>query len=137
VPVGAGGESAVAEGVRTPEVVGSDGGSVGDSVSVPTVDAGGVDPVPSQVDGGNTSASGGEDLTDSAPIGAPDEVKEGTQEGAVPTAEEGSRARSRFDDRSLGEKIAGIHNTAAQVQQHLPEDAATVSAPTLNIQHGE
>jgi type IV secretion system protein TrbL len=137
VPASGGGEAVVAEGVRTPEAAGSGSDSVGGSASVPPVDAGGVDPVPSQVDGGNTSASGGEDLTDSAPIGAPDEVKEGTQEGAVPTEEEGSRARSRFDDRSLGEKIAGIHNTAAQVQQHLPEDAATVSAPTLNIQHGE
>jgi type IV secretion system protein TrbL len=68
---------------------------------------------------------------------APGVVREGPLGVANPSGEEESRARSRSDDCSLGEKISGIHNTAAQVQQHLPEDSATVSAPTLNIQHGE
>ena len=39
--------------------------------------------------------------------------------------------------RSLGEKISGVHHAAAQAHQHLPQDSATVSAPTLHIQHGE
>ena len=68
---------------------------------------------------------------------APGVVREGPLGVANPSGEERSHTRSRSDDRSLGEKISGIHNTAAQVQQHLPEDSATVSAPTLNIQHGE
>ncbi len=102
-----------------------------------SADAGGVNPAPSQVAGGSTGASEGEGVTAPAPIGAPGAVREGPLGVVNPAGEEGSGARSRSDDRSLGEKISGIHNTAAQVHQHLPEDSATVSAPTLNIQHGE
>ena len=101
------------------------------------VDAGGANPAPSQDAGRSTTASGEANSSAPAPIQAPGVVREGPLGVANPSGEEGSRARGRSDDRSLGEKISGIHNTAAQVQQHLPEDSATVSAPTLNIQHGE
>ena len=101
------------------------------------VDAGGVNPAPSQGPGGSTAASGESSPSAPAPTQEPSVVREGPLGGVDRAGEEGSRARSRSDDRSLGEKISGIHNTAAQVQQHLPEDSATVSAPTLNIQHGE
>ena len=102
-----------------------------------SADAGGVNPALSQVAGGSTRASEGEGVTAPAPIQAPGVVRESPLGVVNAAREEGSGARSRSDDRSLGEKISGIHNTAAQVQQHLPEDSATVSAPTLNIQHGE
>ncbi len=116
---------------------GTPGAVVVSGSSPASVDAGGVNPVPPQVAGGSTAAGEGAGVTAPAPIQAPGVVREGPLGVVNPAGEEGTSARSRSDDRSLGEKISGIHNTAAQVQQHLPEDSATVSAPTLNIQHGE
>ena len=116
---------------------GTPGAVVASGSSPASVEAGGVNPVPSKVAGGSTAASEAEVVTAPAPIQAPGVVREGPPGVANAAQEEGSGARSRSDDRSLGEKISGIHNTVAQVQQHLPEDSATVSAPTLNIQHGE
>jgi type IV secretion system protein TrbL len=137
VPVSNGGEAVMAEGASTPDVAGSVGGSVQEAASVPRADANGANTVHSQLEGVSSTASGGAGLTDSAPIEAPAAKKESPLGGVTPAGEEASRARGRSDGRSLGEKISGIHNTAAQVHQHLPEDSATVSAPTLNIQHGE
>jgi type IV secretion system protein TrbL len=85
----------------------------------------------------SSAATGEASLSGESPTASPVVVTEAPL-GAVSPAEEGaSSARSRSDGRSLGEKISGIHNAAAQVHQHLPQDSATVSAPTLNIQHGE
>jgi len=137
VPVSNGGEAVTAEGAQVSEVAGFNGGSVQQPTAVTPVDAGGVNPTPSQVVGGSTAASGGAGPTDSAPIAAPGIVSGSPLVGVNSAGEEASHVRGRSDNRSLGEKISGIHNTAAQVQQHLPEDSATVSAPTLNIQHGE
>jgi type IV secretion system protein TrbL len=119
------------------DVAGSGGVSVGEPAVVEPVDASGVSTVAPQVAGGSTAAAGGAGFTSGAPIEVPGVVKESPLGGGSPAGEEASRGKGRSDDRSLGEKISGIHNTAAQVHQHLPEDSATVSAPTLNIQHGE
>ena len=137
VPVSSGGESIVTEVAEAPDVADSGGGTIGEATFVPPVDAGEANAMPSQVEGGSTAASGDTSSTTSAPIQAPGVVKESPLGVVNPAREEASRARGRSEDRSLGETISGIHNTAAQVQQHLPEDSATVSAPTLNIQHGE
>lgn len=134
VPESGGGATVVAEGAPTPVVAGSGGSSVGEPTGVDPVELGAAAP---QAGSRSTAASGGAGVTAGAPVGAPSALKEGSLAGAVPTGEEGARRKGRSDDRSLGEKISGIHNTAAQVHQHLPEDSATVSAPTLNIQHGE
>jgi type IV secretion system protein TrbL len=142
-PSASGGGGGVVAVDPPPATVGAQGeksarsADVASGSSPASVDAGGVNPAPSQVAGGSTGASEGEGVTAPAPIGAPGAVREGPLGVVNPAGGEGSGARSRSDDRSLGEKISGIHNTAAQVQQHLPEDSATVSAPTLNIQHGE
>jgi len=136
VPVRGGGESVGTEGTQAPDVAGSNEGSIQETASVPSVDASGINPASSDA-GGSTAASEEASPASSAPIEAPGVVKEGPLGGVNPAVEEASRRRGRSDDRSLGEKIAGIHNTAAQVQQHLPEDSATVTAPTLNIHHGE
>jgi len=119
------------------DVAGSGGVSVGEPAVVEPVDASGVSTVAPQVAGRSTAAAGGAGFTSGAPIEVPGVVKESPLGGGSPAGEEASRGKGRSDDRSLGEKISGIHNTAAQVHQHLPEDSATVSAPTLNIQHGE
>jgi len=125
------------EGGHAQDVAGFGGVAVGEPAVAEPVEASGVNAAAPQVAGGSTATSGGAGLTSGAPIEAPGVVKESPLGGVIPTGEEDSRARGRSDDRSLGEKISGIHNTAAQVHQHLPEDSATVSAPTLNIQHGE
>jgi type IV secretion system protein TrbL len=92
--------------------------------------------VPASEDG-SSAATGEASLSGESPTASPGVVTEAPL-GAVSPAEEGaSSARSRSDGRSLGERISGVHNAAAQVHQHLPQDSATVSAPTLNIQHGE
>jgi type IV secretion system protein TrbL len=137
VPVNGGGGGVEVEGAQAPDVAGSGSDSVGEPTVVPPVDASGVSPVPTQVAGGSTAASEGVGRTAGVPIGVPGVLKESPLGGVNPAGEEASDRRGRSDDQSLGEKISGIHNTAAQVQQHLPEDSATVSAPTLNIQHGE
>ena len=137
VPVSGGGGGVKVEGAQAPDVAGSGSDSVGESTVVPPVDASGVNPVPPQVAGGNTASSEGVGRAAGAPIGVPGVMKESLLGGVNPAGEEASHRRGRSDDRSLNEKISGIHNTAAQIQQHLPEDSATVSAPTLNIQHGE
>jgi len=137
LPVSGGGGGVEVEGAQAPDVAGSGSDSVGEPTVVPPVDVSGVNPVPPQVADGNTASSEGVGRTAGAPIGVPGVLKESPLGGVNPAGEEASHRRGRSDDRSLGEKISGIHNTAAQVQQHLPEDSATVSAPTLNIQHGE
>jgi len=125
------------EGAHAQDVAGSGGVSVGEPAVAEPVEASGVDVVAPQVAGESTAAAGGAGFTSGPPIGVPGVMKESLLGGVNPAGEEASRGRDRSDDRSLGEKISGIHNTAAQVHQHLPEDSATVSAPTLNIQHGE
>jgi hypothetical protein len=137
VPESGGGETVVAEGAPTPGGTGSGGSSAGEPAVVVPVEMGEVSGVAPQVAGAGTAAAGEAGFTADAPVGLPGAVKEGSLGGVTPTREEASRGKGRSDDRSLGEKISGIHNTAAQVHQHLPEDSATVSAPTLNIQHGE
>ena len=98
------------------------------------------DPTPASVpvSGVESSAPTGEaGPLGESPAGAAGVVTEAPLGAVSPAEEEASSARSRSDGRSLGEKISGIHNAAAQAHQHLPEDSATVSAPTLHIQHGE
>jgi type IV secretion system protein TrbL len=114
----------------------------GDSASVPVADGSvsdsGATPTGVPVsEGGSSAAMGEASLSGGSPTASPG-VETEAPLGAVSAAqEEASSARSRSDGRSLGEKISGIHNAAAQAHQHLPQDSATVSAPTLNIQHGE
>ena len=134
VPESGGGETVVAEGAPTPVVAGSGGSSVGEPTGVEPAEASAAAP---QAASRSTAVSGGTGVAADAPVGAPSALKGGPLAGVVPAGEEGPRRKGRSDDRSLGEKVSGIHNTAAQVHQHLPEDSATVSAPTLNIQHGE
>lgn len=69
--------------------------------------------------------------------GAPSVAVESPAGGAGIAEEQSTSTRIRPDGRSLGERISGVHNAAAQAHQHLPQDSATVSAPTLHIQHGE
>ena len=114
----------------------------GDSASGPVADGNvsgsGATPtsVPASEDG-SSAATGEASLSGESPTASPGVVTEAPF-GAVSPAEEGaSSGRSRSDGRSLGERISGVHNAAAQAHQHLPQDSATVSAPTLNIQHGE
>jgi type IV secretion system protein TrbL len=114
----------------------------GDSASGPVADVSvsGSDPTPASVpvSGVESSApTGGAVPLGESPAGAAGVVTEASLGAVSPAEEEASGVRSRSDGRSLGEKISGIHNAAAQAHQHLPEDSATVSAPTLNIQHGE
>ena len=137
VPVNSGESGVEVKGAQAPDIAGSGSDSVGEPTVVPPVDACGVSPVPTQVADGSTASSESDGRAAGVPIGVPGVLKESPLGGVNPAGEEASHRRGRSDDRSLGEKISGIHNTAAQVQQHLPEDSATVSAPTLNIQHGE
>jgi type IV secretion system protein TrbL len=104
-------------------------GSVSGSGATPTS-------VPASEDG-SSAATGEAGLSGESAAASPGVVTEAPLGAASPAEEEASSARSRSDGRSLGEKISGIHNAAAQAHQHLPQDSATVSAPTLNIQHGE
>ena len=113
-----------------------------ESASVPVEDVGvsdsGATPASVPVSGADSSApTGGAVPTGDSPAGSPGIVTEAPLGTVNAAQEEASGARSRSDGRSLGERISGVHNTAAQVHQHLPQDSATVSAPTLNIQHGE
>jgi type IV secretion system protein TrbL len=114
----------------------------GDSTSGPVADGSvsGSGETPTSVlasEDGSSAATGEVSLSGESPTASPGVVTEAPL-GAVSPAEEGaSSGRSRSDGRSLGERISGVHNAAAQVHQHLPQDSATVSAPTLNIQHGE
>jgi type IV secretion system protein TrbL len=114
----------------------------GDSASGPVADGNvsgsGATPtsVPASEDG-SSAATGEAGLSGESAAASPGVVTEAPLGAASPAEEEASSARSRSDGRSLGEKISGIHNAAAQAHQHLPQDSATVSAPTLNIQHGE
>jgi type IV secretion system protein TrbL len=104
-------------------------GSVSDGGATPTN-------VPASEDS-SSAATGEASLSGESPTASPGVVTEAPLGAVSPAEEEASSARSRSDGRSLGEKISGIHNAAAQAHQHLPQDSATVSAPTLNIQHGE
>ena len=108
---------------KTSHVVGAS------EVNTPTsVPEGGGDGSVSAVESG--SAPSTTDEASSAAAESP--VAETRIAGEQPTP-----TKSRSEGRSLGEKISGIHNAAAQAHQHLPQDSTTVSAPTLNIQHGE
>jgi type IV secretion system protein TrbL len=114
----------------------------GDSASGPVTDGSvsgsGATPtgVPASEDG-SSAATGESSLSGESRAASPGVVTEAPLGAVSPAEEEASGAKSRSDGRSLGEKISGIHNAAAQAHQHLPQDSATVSAPTLNIQHGE
>jgi type IV secretion system protein TrbL len=114
----------------------------GDSASGPVADGNvsgsGATPtsVPASEDG-SSAATGEAGPSGESAAASPGVVTEAPLGAVSPAEEEASSARSRSDGRSLGEKISGIHNAAAQAHQHLPQDSATVSAPTLNIQHGE
>ena len=114
----------------------------GDSASGPVADGSvsesGTTPIglPASEDG-SSEATVDAGLTGESAAASPGVVTEAPLGAVSPAEEEASSARSRSDGRSLGEKISGIHNAAAQAHQHLPQDSATVSAPTLNIQHGE
>jgi type IV secretion system protein TrbL len=116
--------------------------SGGDSASGPfadgSVSGSGATPTSVPASEESSSAATGEaSLSGESPSASPGVVTEAPP-GAVSLAEEeASGARGRSDGRSLGERISGVHNAAAQAHQHLPQDSATVSAPTLNIQHGE
>jgi type IV secretion system protein TrbL len=114
----------------------------GDSASGPDADGNvsGSGATPTGVpvsEGGSSAAMGEASLSGESPTASPGVVTEAPLDTASAAQEEASSARSRSDGRSLGEKISGLHNAAAQAHQHLPQDSATVSAPTLNIQHGE
>jgi type IV secretion system protein TrbL len=114
----------------------------GDSASGPDADGSvsGSGATPTGVpvsEGGSSAAMGEASLSGESPTASPGVVTEAPLGAVSPAEEETSSARSRSDGRSLGEKISGLHNAAAQAHQHLPQDSATVSAPTLNIQHGE
>ncbi len=114
----------------------------GDSTSGPVADGSvsGSGATPTGVpvsEGGSSAAMGEASLSGESPTASPGVVTEAPLDTASAAQEEASSARSRSDGRSLGEKISGLHNAAAQAHQHLPQDSATVSAPTLNIQHGE
>ena len=110
----------------------------GESASGPVGDVSasdsGATPASIPVSGADSSASaGGAGSTSDSPAVAPGVATEAPLGAVSPAGEEASGVRGR----SLGERISGVHNAAAQVHQHLPQDSATVSAPTLNIQHGE
>jgi len=114
----------------------------GDSVSGPVADGSvsGSGATPTSVlvsEEGSSAATGEAGHSGESPAASPGVGTEAPLGAVSPAEEEASSARSRSDGRSLGEKISGLHNAAAQAHQHLPQDSATVSAPTLNIQHGE
>jgi type IV secretion system protein TrbL len=120
------------------EAISSGGNSASGPVADGSVSGSGATPTSVPASEESSSAATGEaSLSGESPAASPGVVTEAPH-GAVSPAEEGaSGARSRSDGRSLGERISGVHNAAAQAHQHLPQDSATVSAPTLNIQHGE
>jgi type IV secretion system protein TrbL len=114
----------------------------GDSASGPVADGSvsGSGATPTSVpasEGSSSAATGEASLSGESPTASPGVVTEAPLGAVSHAEEEASSAGSRSDGRSLGEKISGLHNAAAQAHQHLPQDSATVSAPTLNIQHGE
>ena len=116
--------------------------SGGDSASGPVADGSvsGSGATPTSVpasEESSSAATGEASLSGESPAASPGVVTEAPHGAVSPAEEEASGARSRSDGRSLGERISGVHNAAAQAHQHLPQDSATVSAPTLNIQHGE
>jgi len=120
------------------EAISSGGDSASGPVADGSVSVSGATPTSVPASEESSSAATGEaSLSGESPAPSPGVVTEAPL-GAVSLAEEeASGARSRSDGRSLGERISGVHNAAAQAHQHLPQDSATVSAPTLNIQHGE
>ena len=120
------------------EAISSGGDSASGPVADGSVSGSGATPTSVPASEESSSAATGEaSLSGESPAPSPGVVTEAPH-GAVSLAEEeASGARSRSDGRSLGERISGVHNAAAQAHQHLPQDSATVSAPTLNIQHGE
>jgi type IV secretion system protein TrbL len=120
------------------EAISSGGDSASGPVADGSVSGSGATPTSVPASEESSSAPTGEaSLLGESPAGSPGVVTEAPLGAVSPADEEASRARSRSDGRSLGERISGVHNAAAQAHQHLPQDSATVSAPTLNIQHGE
>ena len=120
------------------EAISSGGDSASGPVADGSVSGSGATPTSVPASEESSSAATGEaSLSGESPAASPGVVTEAPHGAVSPAEEEASRARSRSDGRSLGERISGVHNAAAQAHQHLPQDSATVSAPTLNIQHGE
>ena len=120
------------------EAISSGGDSASGPVADGSVSGSGATPTSVPASEESSSAATGEaSLSGESPAVSPGVVTEAPHGAVSPAEEEASRARSRSDGRSLGERISGVHNAAAQAHQHLPQDSATVSAPTLNIQHGE
>jgi type IV secretion system protein TrbL len=120
------------------EAISAGGDSATEPVADGSVSGSGATPtsVPASEDG-SSAATGEASLSGESPTASPGVVTEAPLGAVSPAEEETSSARNRSDGRSLGEKISGLHNAAAQAHQHLPQDSVTVSAPTLNIQHGE
>jgi type IV secretion system protein TrbL len=120
------------------EAISAGGDSATEPVADGSVSGSGATPtgVPASEDG-SSAATGEASLSGESPTASPGVVTEAPLGAVSPAEEETSSARNRSDGRSLNEKISGLHNAAAQAHQHLPQDSATVSAPTLNIQHGE
>jgi len=120
------------------EAISSGGNSASGPVADGSVSGSGATPTSVPASEESSSAATGEaSLSGESPAASPSVVTEAPHGAVSPAEEEASGARSRSDGRSLGERISGVHNAAAQAHQHLPQDSATVSAPTLNIQHGE
>jgi type IV secretion system protein TrbL len=120
------------------EAISSGGDSASGPVADGSVSGSGATPTSVPASEESSSAATGEaSLSGESPASSPGVVTEAPHGAASPAEVEASGARSRSDGRSLGERISGVHNAAAQAHQHLPQDSATVSAPTLNIQHGE
>jgi type IV secretion system protein TrbL len=120
------------------EAISSGGDSASGPVADGSVSGSGAKPtsVPASEEG-NSAVTGEANLSGESPAASPGVVTEAPLGAVSPAEEEASGARGRSDGRSLGERISGVHNAAAQAHQHLPQDSATVSAPTLHIQHGE
>jgi type IV secretion system protein TrbL len=120
------------------EAISSGGDSASGPVADGSVSGSGATPTSVPASEESSSAATGEaSLSGESPAASPGVVTEAPLSTVSLAEEEASGARSRSDGRSLGERISGVHNAAAQAHQHLPQDSATVSAPTLNIQHGE
>jgi type IV secretion system protein TrbL len=120
------------------EAISAGGDSASEPVADGSVSGSGATPtsLPASEDG-NSAATGEAGLSGESPAASPGVVTDAPLGAVSPAEVEASGARGRSDGRSLGERISGVHNAAAQAHQHLPQDSATVSAPTLHIQHGE
>ena len=108
--------------VSAPSSVETAGGSDG---------SGGVVPAPQTTSSSSSSVPQGRNRR---------EVMDMLSRGAISPAEAEAQLadlESSAEKRGLGDRVSAAHNAGATVRQHLPEDSASVSAPTLNIHHGE